>query len=233
MSIFWRRLLQLSVITEEQRSLSFIMNTHLAGQNLVNQWNYLGFRFKPPELGILGVCMSLCIDSPKIWDVLQDGWKYSENFQENPKHKEWKEENVDPIFVKPTRSEMRPMFRVRKREKRFSHLSQKQFPRCKITFGSFSDTFRGNLPARNPPPFPAHIQHTIHVHKNQGFLAVENAQAMPRAALLDFFWAGMKEGFNRFWKQALKGSTFIVGLCQKTHQTFPVAESLLIPSSYH
>ena len=55
----------------------------------------------------------------------------------------------------------------------------------------------------------------------------------PGLHYLTFFWAGMKEGFNRFWKQALKGSTFIVGLCQKTHQTFPVAESLLIPSSYH
>lgn len=106
--------------------------------------------------------------------------------------------SVDPIFVKPTRSEMRSMFRVRKGEKRLSHPSQKQFPRCEITSGSFSDTFPGNLPARNRPPFPAHIQHTIHVHKNQGFLAVENAQAMARAALLDFFWAGMKEGVNRF-----------------------------------
>ena len=37
----------------------------------------------------------------------------------------------------------------------------------------------------------------------------------PGLHYLTFFWVGMKESFNRFWKQALKGSTFIVGLCQK------------------
>ena len=122
-----------------------------------------------------------------------------------PNTKNGQKKSVDPIFVKPTRSEMRPMFRVRKRAKRLSHPSQKQFPRCEITFASFSDTFRGNLPARNRPPFPAHIQHTIHVHKNQGFLAVENAQAMPRAALLDFFLGWDERKFQQVLKTSLEG----------------------------